>query len=378
MPHVSTLALRPVVASCLALFVTLSWAPWVHADPPSKREIAQGREHANKGLEHFKSSRWAEARDHFRQALAVQETAVVTYYLGVCEEQLGDLREARRRLQQASSLAASGETGESSQARKAVLEDVRELALQVESKLPKVSFRWQPARPEGAALTVDDERVSIDDVAVGPLRLNPGEHKVKATAPGRKPYELALRLEPGQQSDVVLTLEPEAPPPAPVAVPQAPAPPPTSGGGWQRPVGYVGLGLGAALIGAGVFSSLRVSSQQDKLESDPGYVAYRQGVPRGNEACDAATQGVVATAPSGTTAVTPSTFADTCSSRDRFQTLQYVFYGAGAAFALTGAYFAFLAPAAGRKARAAQSGPSWRVVPGAGLSAASMTLRVSF
>ncbi len=372
----STALRRSVVFCCLTALAITSWAPLAGADPaPSKKELARSEEQARKGFDHFRAGRWAAARPYFRGSLEVQETAAVSYYLGVCEDKLGDPREAFRRLARAVALSVSGESGESPTTRKVVLEDARELAREVDAKLAKLTFRWPNEPPGDVTLTVDDEPLSMAEASQGPLRLNPGMHKVRASATGRKPYELALELDAGQERHVTLELSPD-PPPEPTLPPRAlkPPPEPPPSGAWHRPVGFVGLGLGVALLGAGVYSSLRMEALEDRFNSKP-YLIYRspsEEAPPPGAPCASARQGYESPRVG---AVDAADFRDACAEAGRLKVFQYVFYGTGAALVGAGAYFAFLAPS---KAGGASAGSSWRVVPAASPSTAGATWTLTF
>src|SRR5690606_207105 len=94
----------------------------------------------------------------------------------------------------------------------------------------------------------DDARVTLDDADVAAASLgvkravNPGEHRIRAEAPGFMPAEATVRVAAGAAEEVVLTLE--ADPDAP-AVPDAPDKDATSAGpSTLSIVGYVAIGLG--------------------------------------------------------------------------------------------------------------------------------------
>jgi hypothetical protein len=126
----------------------------------------------------------------------------------------------------------------------------------------------------------------------------------------------------------------EAPPahsaPAPRdAVPELTPPPPheTKRAARAPLVGYTLLASGLVLAGGGVYSALRV----DAFNDSDDFRAYRDGVPRGSDACHEAELGqVVDGAPS------PASIEDDCKTAKTFQVLQYVFFGLGAAAAATG------------------------------------------
>jgi hypothetical protein len=94
-------------------------------------------------------------------------------------------------------------------------------------------------------------------------------------------------------------------------------------------LGYAILGTGVALVGAGVYSLLRV----DAINSDDGFQAYRRGFDSSVDACDEAEAGrVVEGAPP------PGDIHDQCTTGRRFEILQYVFFGLSAVGIGAGTY----------------------------------------
>jgi hypothetical protein len=149
-------------------------------------------------------------------------------------------------------------------------------------------------------------------------------------------------------------LEPPKPPPAPVAstaprvtavVPPIPtasarmdsAPrlpidiPEEASSDGRRTTGWAAVGLGGALLAAGVYSVVRLHA----IDNDDRVVAYRQGFHSGVDVCDQARAGVESKV---TGAATPTEMKDFCSSATTFQTLQYIFFGIGAVSAGAGVY----------------------------------------
>lgn len=204
-----------------------------------------------------------------------------------------------------------------------------------------------------------------------------------AVAPGEHVFELRAGLTPlaraatsvGLADGLEVRLEPVA------AAPQAPVAPPIAGrpelplgpqrGAWKRPAGFVGVGLGAALIGAGFITSLRVHHLDDNFDSDAALVNYRSGVAGPGDACDAAGAGKSSSEPGAATA---GRFDRLCSASSTLGVAQYVFYGAGALVAGAGAYLLATAPPMRDRAL----GAGWTVLPWAGPGAGGVHLGASF
>lgn len=369
----------PLVAFVLSISAATGarLAP-AHADePPSARRLAYGRELGREGLAHVRAERWAEGRQALREALDVKELSVLLYYLGLCELGLGNLREAERRFRRAVELAnAPGVTGEAAALRRQLIEDAGPPLRDVEARLPRVTLRWAPRPPPpGATLTLDGEALEAAEASL-PLRLDPGAHTLVARAPGHQSSQHSFRLDERQELALALTLEPDAAsvafaaPPAAAARPRAFVEPAFVD--WQRPAGVVGIGFGVSLLIAGAVATSRVDALERRYEGDPWFRAYRASAP-GRDICELADDGHEA--PPGVVAASARGVRSTCDAAGRFSALQYVFYGAGAAFMAAGAYFAFFAPT---PAHAAPDRAAWRFVPTLGPQQAGVGARLAF
>jgi len=104
----------------------------------------------------------------------------------------------------------------------------------------------------------------------------------------------------------------------------------TGGVSTRLALGYTGVGLGAALLAGGVFAAVDVSGKSD----DADLAEYRGSLAPNQDACVEARAGTeIPGAPP------PGGIADLCDSADTLTTLQYVFFGLGAAALGTGTYF---------------------------------------
>jgi hypothetical protein len=109
------------------------------------------------------------------------------------------------------------------------------------------------------------------------------------------------------------------------------APPEPSSSNWQNTLGWTGVGVGAALVAAGVYSVLRVGA----IENEDKVDRYRQGFRPNVDSCSEAEAGVRSNIPG---AATPGEMQDFCSAASTFQALQFVFFGLGAISAGAGIY----------------------------------------
>ncbi|HEU4534338.1 MAG TPA: hypothetical protein VFS00_09480 [Polyangiaceae bacterium] len=237
-----------------------------------------------------------------------------------------------------------------------------------------------PERVGDVALAgaVEGELV-VDGNAAGPyapgveLTLPAGEHAVEVRQGSRVVARTSARVEAGAR--VEAQLEPVAQPPPPPALPPSADPGALPvvmpRGAWKRTAGFVGLGLGAALIGAGVLAGLRVRSLDDGLDAKRAFVAYRTDIGADGDLCDAADADVGSWRAGAATA---ARVRRVCSGGATLQVAQLVFYGASALAVGTGAYLLATAP----KAPAARKPSAWSLHPWVGASGSGLRLGLTF
>lgn len=227
------------------------------ADDAGAQRIAAYRA----GVEASAAGRWAEARQHFADALAMRASPKVYFSLAQAEEQLGQV---------ASAFADYGHALES--ARTAGESDVVTAAEQarraIEPRVPHV--RVQVSGATGATATVDGQ--SVDPSS--PVPVDPGAHRLVVSAPGMQSATANIAISERQQLDIPLQLEPaESEEPAAAPTPAAVEPPPvrsdapspdTSNHSPWRTVGLVAVGAGVLGLGAGGYFALDAKSKNDQ------------------------------------------------------------------------------------------------------------------
>ncbi len=234
-------------------------------------------------------------------------------YLGECYEKVGRTASAWATFREAASAArAAGQT------RREKAADERARALDPVLSRLTITVPAQ-ARVEGLELRRDG--VVIDPAVFGvPIPVDPGERRIEATAPGRKPWSQVLTVAAGsaQATLDVPVLEPAEPPPAPIAAPEpkpAPAPAPVTAappppseappdatadaqsGAGQRTMGLVLAGAGAVGVGIGSFFGLRAIDRNAEAEKHcprGNRCDTRDGVELTDEAKDAASVSTIA------------------------------------------------------------------------------------
>ena len=146
--------------------------------------------------------------------------------------------------------------------------------------------------------------------------------------------------------------------------PEDPAPPPGASS-WKRTAGYVGVGVGGALILGGVYSMIKVSS----VNHDDKFSSYAKGFGPNEDVCQRAQSGAVSHAAG---AGSPSEVKDLCATGATFQTLEWVFLGLGVVSTGAGVYLLATAP----KDEPAQGRIT--VMPTLGKTHAGIDVRVGF
>jgi hypothetical protein len=131
----------------------------------------------------------------------------------------------------------------------------------------------------------------------------------------------------------------------------------------RRTTGWAAVGLGGVLLGAGIYSIVRVQA----IDTDQRVQLYRQGFHAGDDVCDEARAGVESKVMGAATALQ---MRDFCSSATTFQTLQFVFFGLGAVSAGAGIYLL----ATDRPAATSR----FDVLPSVGRNGGRLDVRMSF
>lgn len=219
--------------------------------------------------------KYAEACPKLAESQRLDPGMGTLFHLGDCYEGSGKIASAWAAYLEVASLAAAAGQTEREGAAKA-------RAQKLEPRLPRLTI----VVPEASRLP--DLRVVRDDVDVGsvqwgaPLPVDPGPHKVVASAPGHRSFTDSVVLKEGGSASLPIPLLETAPDqPAATAPAQAPAmstlappsatptggaggPPPDVSGGGPSPL-VIGLGaLGIVGIGAGTVLGFMAKSKFDE------------------------------------------------------------------------------------------------------------------
>lgn len=234
----------------------------------------------------MQKGRYAEACPKLEESLRLDEGIGTAYNLADCNEHIGKIATAWSGFLDVA--AQSKSAGQAQRERVA-----RDRAQKLEARLPKLVIDVRAAPP---GLAVERDGVAVGAAAFGtPIPVDPGAHKIVATAPGRTTFETKVDAKEATTSRVVVrdlaeipvAAAPPPPPKAPPAPPSAPtatttttsattaiAPVDTTAtssfpepvveqSSTQRTVGWVVLGVGAASALTGGYFGLRSLDRRD-------------------------------------------------------------------------------------------------------------------
>ena len=181
--------------------------------------------------------------------------------LGRCYEQTGRVATAWATYKEAASSAQA--TGRADN-----LATAQKRADALASKLAKVRVT-APNPPPGLIVERDGARLQLAALDV-PLPIDPGEHTIAASAPGKRSWSTSITVakEPAELTVTVPPLEDAPAPPPAETSPKPPAtepspPPPETGWTTQRAVGVGLLGLGVVGLGAGTYFAVAAKGKYD-------------------------------------------------------------------------------------------------------------------
>jgi hypothetical protein len=229
------------------------------ASAQTSEERAGARAAAEQGVKAFNEGRWADAADLMSRAEKLFHAPTHLLYLAQAEEKLGHLVNAHEIYLRISRERLGRDAPE---VFLAAQEDAKKRADAVRARLGQVSVTVQGA-PAGAAFAVTMDGKRVPDALVGvPHPADPGEHLFEASADGMRSNPTKAILREGATASVTLTLLPaeDANLSQPGVTPGAPAPttsdtpaaPEKSSGSRALKIGgFIGLGVGAAGVGAG-------------------------------------------------------------------------------------------------------------------------------
>ncbi len=261
----------------LASLVALTVAAGAHAQPtPQEKALAQGL--FDDGRKLMDAGKIAEACGKLAESQRLDPSAGTLLNLAICHEKEGKIASAWAEYKEAATLSAAA-------GRQDRAEYAQKKGDAVEAKLSRLVVEIS-APVSGMVLRLDQKELKAIAAAGSGMPLDPGEHLVEVTAPGKKAWSGRVTVEPGPSTARVVV--PELAPAPAEKQPDGPNPVVPEGGntGW-RAAGIAIGGLGVAGIGVGaVFGGLTLSkaAEVQDLCGDAARCNSQAGVDANNTA----------------------------------------------------------------------------------------------
>jgi hypothetical protein len=276
-----------VLAALLGLALTASTAEAA----PGDVEVRAARQLFADAEKDEDGGRWADALVKLRRVSQVKLTAGIHYHVALCEEHLGHL-----------AAALDEYTAAEGQARAENAEDVLHLVgkrlADLGPRVPRLTIRLVPGVPD-ATVTLDGAKLSPAVFGTA-LPLDPGEHRIEATAPDRPPTIRSVTMHERDVTAVDLQVAKPTPPPSPAPVAPSPAanatpapppsPPPETPApptGPSRTGAILATAGAVVLVGTGVAAFLAAGSAHTRAVSQCAEL-----VSTSPDACDSEKNGV--------------------------------------------------------------------------------------
>lgn len=227
------------------------------------------------GQELAKAGKYNEACKAFEASLRLDPSDATLFNLADCEEHRGHWTSAVKRWKEA--LANPDITAEDKGA-------VTGRLTAAEKHVANLKLRMAPALPAGTTVTLDGQPISPEDMA-GPIMVDPGDHKITVTSPGREPREVSISPKAGESPEVPLTPGKEivAPPKPPIEkAPVSPEKAPPRAVTFSSALGIsrhylsyssllagAGFGVGVGLVAKDLLAAYHVFAPKCMLKPSP-------------------------------------------------------------------------------------------------------------
>jgi hypothetical protein len=235
-----------VAFACL-LATSAEGAAWADAPAAALDELKQG--YALK-----QANDCPHAIEHLQQSLRLSPTPKAMLNLADCELRTGNLTGAKEHATAGRTLAVLQNDAEL-----VAVADAQSAA--IERRMAWLTVRLSATAPAGAQVKVDRDPLPPGSLGI-PEAVNPGDHTIVTSAPGRAPHPVNVTIAEGERSEV--TVEPGP------ALPSAEAP--TRGGVGSGPSipFYTALGVGVVGLAVGIGTGVAGQSKHAALEGECG------------------------------------------------------------------------------------------------------------
>lgn len=297
---------RFVLSAAATLFLAYGSIAGAEPTKPGDPAAAQALFYEARAL--MKDGKYALACPKLEESLRLDYGIGTEFNLADCNEKMGKLSAAWSGFL---SVASAAKAQNQTQREKVA----RERAKALEPRLPKLAIDVPSPAPPG--LEVKRDGVVIGSASWGtPVPVDPGSHRITASAPGKLPWEGAVSAVEGKVARISVPRElpnavaAELPTPAPVTqrdepqrqeqVATFPEPVVEQRGSTQRTVGYIVGGLGIAGLGVGAGFGIDSLQKRDRSNDHcAGDLCDAQGVALRDKAIQSGDISTIATVAGG-------------------------------------------------------------------------------
>jgi hypothetical protein len=256
---------------------------------PSADDRAVARSLFDDGRNLMKEGRYAEACPKLEESQRLDGGVGTLFNLADCFEHIGRFASAWAAFAEAADLAkrAGHEDREAA---------ARDRANQLVPKLTKIHVHMAMPLPPGLELHYDDKPLSTAILDTD-MPVDPGDHRIKASAPGKVPAEQMVHVETASaiaQIDLPMLADAPDVPVTPIGPQPVDTGLQTDGSSWQKPAA-IAVGVGALVgIGIGTIFGLKASSDwSDAQKSCTDKKCDATGYSKWQDSRSAATIGTV-------------------------------------------------------------------------------------
>jgi hypothetical protein len=231
------------------------------AAAPTERDRAMAQSLFEDGRRLMTAGDFATACPKLAESQALDPSGGTLLNLAVCHEKQGQLATAWSDFKEALSFARRDNRADR-------FEVASEHLAALEPKVPMLTIRVEHPQPEQQVLL---DGAPLRAAAWGtPIAVDPGPHRLEASAAGHAAWTGPLELAVGERKVAVipeLALDTKLGPTPPPATDAVTTPPPAEAKGGNT-VGWVVLGTGVAALGVGTYFGISALSKQSDVEKE--------------------------------------------------------------------------------------------------------------
>ena len=185
--------------TCVVVVVALTVGSVAHAD-----DMAQAEADFKEGVALLEKGKLSEACEKFEASLKRNSQAVGPLLNAAsCDEKRGKLASAATRYQQARDIARD-------QQQDKMVEDVEKKLRAIQGLLPHITLTISQRLPgmklvvDDKGITIDDKSIPVDGVGVRDLPVDPGDHEIIVSAPGRLPFNYKFSIVQSESKTIAI------------------------------------------------------------------------------------------------------------------------------------------------------------------------------